>query len=145
MTRAWRWLWLLAPAAVAIVGCPALLGPRAADNSRCYVCHMNYEEEELAVTHARNGVGCERCHGPSDAHCGDENNATPPDIMYPRDAINAACLKCHPSLPRTADHKPILANPAKSEKVCTDCHGEHRLGYRTRHWDKRTGKLIEQK
>ena len=29
-----------------------------ADNSRCQVCHLNLAMEQLAVTHAKAGVGC---------------------------------------------------------------------------------------
>jgi hypothetical protein len=31
------------------------------------------------------------------------------------------------------------------DKVCTDCHGSHKLKVRTRMWDKETGKLIMEK
>jgi hypothetical protein len=104
----------------------------AADNSRCHVCHINYEDEKLAVTHARAGIGCEQCHGASDAHCSDEDNITPPDIMYPADKVNSFCKGCHPK-----------AQLGGGKKYCTDCHGEHRLNHRTRRWDKSTGQLIE--
>jgi len=147
-------LWLLVSAAVAlvIVACeqkikkePLLLleegtnaqdvappaGP-VADNSRCHVCHINYQDEQLAVVHARANIGCEKCHGSSDAHCGDEDNITPPDIMYPAEKVNSFCKDCHPT-----------AKLGGGKKYCTDCHGDHRLGYRTRRWDKTTGKLIE--
>ncbi|UCG46162.1 MAG: ammonia-forming cytochrome c nitrite reductase subunit c552 [Phycisphaerales bacterium] len=118
-------------------------GPLA-DNSRCHVCHINYAEEKLAVTHARAEVGCEDCHGPSYAHCGDEDNVTPPDTMYPVEKINPACMGCHTKEKIEVDeHRPFLAAIAANEKVCTNCHGEHRLGYRTRRWDKTTGKLIQ--
>jgi hypothetical protein len=115
-------------------------GP-VADNSRCHVCHINYEEEDLAVNHAKANIGCEDCHGASDAHCSDEDNITPPDIMYPRDDLNSFCLKCHAADKLSDVHQPILAGTAE-EKYCTDCHGQHRLGYRTRHWDKATGELL---
>ncbi|MFQ6035686.1 MAG: multiheme c-type cytochrome [Sedimentisphaerales bacterium] len=105
-------------------------GP-VADNSRCHVCHINYEDEELAVVHARANIGCERCHGSSDAHCNDEDNITPPDIMYPAERINSSCKGCHPT-----------AKLGHGKKYCTDCHGDHRLSYRTRRWDKTTGELI---
>lgn len=36
-----------------------------ADNSRCFVCHANYEEEPLSVSHAKANIGCVRCHGNS--------------------------------------------------------------------------------
>ncbi len=118
-------------------------GPMA-DNSRCHVCHMNYEVEELAVTHAKANIGCEKCHGASDAHCSDEDNITPPEIMFPRAKINGSCMTCHPKgrLDIKA-HKPVLEALAQNKKVCTDCHGDHRLAHRTRRWDKATGKLIE--
>lgn len=106
-------------------------GP-VADNSRCYVCHINYEDEALAFVHAQANIGCEQCHGSSDAHCSDEDNITPPDIMYPAEKINSSCKGCHPT-----------AKLGGSKKYCTDCHGEHRLSYRTRKWDKATGELIE--
>jgi len=117
----------------------------AADNSRCHVCHINYEDEVLAVTHAQAHIGCERCHGASDAHCSDEDNVTPPDVMYPPARLNASCMKCHRR--DTIDlkpHKPLFDGSAPLRKRhCTDCHGEHRLGYRTRNWDKATGELLE--
>ena len=105
-------------------------GPLA-DNSRCYVCHINYEVEELTSMHAKADVGCERCHGTSDAHCSDKDNMTPPDIMYPADKVNSSCNSCHPD-----------GKLGGGKKYCTDCHGEHRLSHRTRRWDKATGKLI---
>lgn len=153
------WILVLAAVAIAVVACkqrikeePSLLenggdeepllleepplleddeAAPLADNSRCHVCHINYEDEELAVTHARAGVGCERCHGASDAHCSDEDNITPPDIMYPADKLNSFCKSCHPD-----------GKLGGGKKYCTDCHGQHRLGYRTRKWDKETGELV---
>jgi hypothetical protein len=117
-------------------------GP-AADNSRCHVCHINYDEEELAVTHAQAGIGCEECHGKSYAHADDEANVTAPDVIYPKEKINAFCLSCHPADKLPEDHKAILAGTAADAEYCTDCHGDHRLGYRTQHWDKATGKPIK--
>ena len=109
------------------------------------MCHINYEDEELAVRHAQAQIGCERCHGASDAHCSDEDNITPPDVMYPRAELNASCMQCHRR--DTIDlkpHRPLFEGTAPLRKRhCTDCHGEHRLGYRTRHWDKATGELLE--
>jgi hypothetical protein len=118
-------------------------GP-VADNFRCYVCHINYEDEELAVQHARADIGCEQCHGACDAHCNDEDNITPPDIMYPVAKINPFCMACHPEDDLDPQlHEPVLADLETEKKYCTDCHGEHRLSYRTRKWDKTTGKLIQ--
>jgi hypothetical protein len=117
-------------------------GP-AADNSRCHVCHINYSEEALAVTHARANISCEQCHGSSDAHCGDEDNITPPDIMYAAEKIRPFCMHCHTKEKiDIAVHKKVLSDTS-AKGICTNCHGEHRLGYRTRKWDKTTGKLIQ--
>ena len=34
----------------------------AADNGRCHVCHINYDEEELALNHEMGGVSYEGCY-----------------------------------------------------------------------------------
>lgn len=109
------------------------------DNSRCFVCHANYMEERIAVTHAKVYIGCAHCHGASDAHIADESwgsggNGTAPDIMYPRDRINASCMTCHAKTAiDTPEHKPVFADSAE-KKVCTDCHGDHRLTQRRCTW-----------
>ena len=114
-----------------------------ADNSFCYVCHINYKKEGIVVQHVEAGVGCMKCHGDSDDHSADEDGLTPPEIMFAEGAINTACLKCH----REKDADDIVADEPMLEggvgdRVCTDCHGEqHRLTVRTRRWDKLTGKL----
>ena len=116
----------------------------AAYNTFCYVCHLNFKKEELVVCHARVGVGCAECHGKSEDHSADEDNVTPPDIMYPKRKVNRHCTKCHgrTKIAKEAEHKPLLAGTATFKKHCTDCHGGHRIAVRTRRWDKETGKLI---
>jgi hypothetical protein len=135
-----------APPALKPVGSqrPKPLGPPA-DNSRCFVCHINFDEEKLAVAHAKGGVACVKCHGQSEAHAGDENNGTAPDIMYPRKKIAAACAACHEleDVAKVEKHKPEdLDALVVGEKVCTDCHNEHRLSRRTRLWDRETGQRL---
>jgi len=113
-------------------------GPMA-DNSRCFVCHINYMQEDIAVIHARQDMGCAHCHGESDEHIADESwasggNGTPPDIMYPLPKINPFCMGCHPADKlRLEQHKPLFADSAK-KKYCTDCHGDHRLVNRKCKW-----------
>jgi len=127
-------------------GAEALSEPTGpvADNSRCYVCHINYEDEALTFVHARADIGCEQCHGASDAHCSDEDNVTPPDVMYPAAKIRVFCMGCHTKDDiDIAVHKSIWADTDTPQGACTACHGEHRLSHRTRKWDKVTGKLIE--
>jgi len=116
----------------------------AGDNATCHVCHINYEDEKLAVVHARAKIGCEQCHGASEAHCDDENQLTPPEVMFSRVKVNPFCMMCHPQ--EKIDiraHRPILAAIKAREKHCTDCPGKHRLSRRSRTWDKATGKLVE--
>lgn len=113
-------------------------GP-VADNSRCFVCHVNYMQEDIAVTHAQANIGCSHCHGECDEHIADESwasggNGTAPDIMYPRPKINPLCMDCHPKDEiDTEQHESLFADTAE-KKVCTDCHGKHRLEIRKCKW-----------
>ena len=156
------WLPFLGRGACACMGVGAILSLLAADpadakkpakpvdNSYCLVCHANLKKEDLTRVHQKAGVGCAKCHGESDRHSADEDALTPPEIMYARDKIAPACLKCHPikALADVPDHAELLAKSELGEKVasplktCTECHGKHRLAVRTRRWDKTTGKLI---
>jgi hypothetical protein len=112
-------------------------GPQA-DNSRCFVCHINYMREDIAVIHARANIGCANCHGQSDAHIADESwasggNGTAPDIMYLPEKINPFCMGCHTKDKIDTDrHKPLFTGLKKT--VCTDCHGSHRLEVRKCNW-----------
>jgi hypothetical protein len=114
------------------------------DNSYCYVCHVNYQEEPLARQHGAVGVGCEQCHGMSAKHSADEDNLTAPDKMYTATRVVPFCLSCHTKKKLALDpnHQPLLAKSVASPPRCTECHGEHRLKNRTRRWDKNTGILI---
>ena len=122
-----------------------------ADNTACYVCHGNYNGEPFALIHAKADVACTKCHGKSFAHRNDEDNITPPEIMYAADQIDEACEKCHDTHDAPAKkviarwQQCCLAKTNFNELVCTDCHGKHRLARRTVRWDKKTGKLIIRK
>lgn len=140
---------VLAVVFVMLIGCvqhEILKKPQAnaesesgADNSRCFVCHINYMQEDIAVMHARANMGCANCHGESDAHIADESwasggNGTAPDIMYPPLKINPFCMDCHTKDKIDAEqHKPLFAAGAE-QIVCTDCHGNHRLTNRRCKW-----------
>jgi len=122
-------------------------GP-VADNSACFVCHTNYEEEPFALEHAKANCGCMRCHGESLAHRDDEDNITPPDVMFPLEKIEANCKECHDThdvpaievIARWQECCPEKTDP--KTLLCMDCHGQHRLKIRTVRWNKKTGKLI---
>ena len=128
----------------AAIACSATAGAPA-DNSYCLVCHANFKTEKLSFNHQKHGVGCEKCHGPSDRHSADEDGLTPPEIMFAKENIKSACTKCHSENKlRTVDeHSEAFAKDPAKVKTCTACHGEHRMAARTRVWDKTTGKLIK--
>ena len=110
-----------------------------ADNSYCLVCHTNYEEEKLTMAHQPVGVGCEKCHGASVKHSGDEDGLTPPEIMYPKADVSRFCMTCHPKqeLLHGDNHKELYKD-GDYTGACTDCHGKkHRLKVRTRIWTRR--------
>ncbi|MHC4594354.1 MAG: multiheme c-type cytochrome [Planctomycetota bacterium] len=130
-------------------------------NPFCAACHYGFDDEELAFKHELAGIGCERCHGESERHRSDEDNITPPEIMYPKARINPTCMICHPrgEINHVREHKPLLAG-AKTifdpeiddtasgahghPRYCTDCHAKrHRINVRTIQWNKATGELLE--
>ncbi len=116
--------------------------PGTADNSRCQVCHLNFMTERLAASHARTNIGCATCHGPSDAHIADESwasggNGTPPDKMFTRSQVYHSCLACHTGeqvFAKVQKHGPFWWSIASQEKICTDCHGQHRMVKRRCKW-----------
>lgn len=107
---------------------------------------MNYEDEQLSVVHALAEIGCQKCHGPSDEHCGDEGNVTPPTIFYTKAEVDKSCRKCHPEPEdgiivgaKVCLH---LLTEAERGKRCTDCHGRHRMAVRSVRWDPVTRKAV---
>lgn len=127
---------------------PSLTGPMA-NNEACFVCHQNFQEESMATVHAKANIGCVKCHGQSAAHRNDEDNITPPDVMYPTSKIDRSCRKCHeehnvsPAKVIATWQKRCPQKTVASTILCIDCHGEHRLAVRTVLWDKETGKLVK--
>lgn len=113
------------------------LGPNAA----CYVCHMTFVDEPLAVVHLRAKITCIDCHGTSQGHANDEKiGATKPDIVIKRPQLNRSCRKCHERhdvrpeaviarwIKRARSHAtPATKQPRQPPVVCTDCHGSHRV------------------
>ncbi len=125
-------------------------------NPFCRACHLDFDEEDLALEHEVFGIGCERCHGESLRHRSDEANVTPPEMMYAKERINPMCMMCHPrqDIQDRKDHQPILEaglsifesglSGVDAKKYCTDCHGvAHRMKTRTVRWDKNTGQRLK--
>lgn len=118
------------------------------DNFACYVCHGNYDGEELVVSHGKEAIGCVDCHGKSYDHRNDEDNITPPDKMYPLETIDKMCGDCHDEhfasardvIERWRERCPEKTDP--KQIVCTDCHYQHRLEQRVVVWNKKTGEVI---
>ena len=122
-------------------------------NEFCSACHYGFDEEELALNHRLAGIGCERCHGESERHRSDEDNTTPPEIMYPRERINPTCMMCHPrqEITHVRYHDPLLAGAetifdeksAGKKMCCTDCHAkDHLIKVRAVRWNKQTGEIL---
>jgi hypothetical protein len=121
-------------------------------NEFCSACHYAFGDEKLARTHERAGIGCERCHGESERHRSDEDNITPPEIMYPKEKINPTCMMCHPrnEIKHESRHDLLLAgaetifDKSSNQKNCTDCHAkDHRINVRTIRWNKATGEILD--
>ena len=144
-------------AAAPIPNAPSPPATPIADNSRCFVCHANYEEKPLSVSHAKANIGCVRCHGNSSPHSTDEDGLTAPDRMYPKSHVRFNCLSCHDwvklvdsdktkanrtDLPEKPDHQAVLNGTNREKPFCTDCHGQHRMYYRTKGWNKRSGVFL---
>ena len=125
-------------------------------NQFCAACHAGFADDPFALRHEKAGIGCERCHGESERHRSDEDNITPPELMYPPSRINPTCMMCHPrqDIKGVPFHKKLLAGADTifDEKVedesdkqhCTDCHAkDHKMEVRTIKWNKATGEIIE--
>ncbi len=77
--------------------------------------------------------------------------------MFRKGVLRLNCLTCHDwtrliasdaakrdraDLKEKPDHLAVLEGRVQDKRFCTDCHGEHRMYYRTRVWDKRSGALL---
>ena len=151
----------VAESAVSRASCPRFEGGTPSTrtgfvaNIFCSACHYGFDDEELARTHELAGIGCERCHGESERHRSDEDNVTPPEIMYPKAKINPTCMMCHPrrEIRRESSHKTLLSgaktifdsdDEGGDQIYCTDCHAtKHRINVRTIRWNKQTGELLK--
>jgi hypothetical protein len=100
-------------------------------NAACYVCHMTFIREELSKQHLPEKITCIDCHGLSAAHANDENiGATPPDVVFKRDQVDASCEECHEEhdVPATkVVARFIQRKLADPRPICTDCHGTHKI------------------
>jgi tetratricopeptide (TPR) repeat protein len=76
---------------------------------RCVACHASYPRPiphlEGKFAELRDGIGCERCHGPGALHVAERRGAAPRDSGYDRTIVNPArlplerrmdvCEQCH--------------------------------------------------
>lgn len=122
--------WLLAAALA-----PAQVG--------CTTCHPAERVQLEKSVHAREGIGCEACHGGNpgaldvrNAHRGDYSGV-PTRMEIPRH-----CASCHANakmmtpynlpidqfaLYQISEHGQKLAEGDEEVAVCTDCHGSHEI------------------
>lgn len=89
-----------------------------AGRPKCLECH---EKDVKTSLHVNAGIGCESCHGPSEAHVLDPHGVKPP-----RPHERSFCGSCHAqtvgrkgkiTMQNMKDH-----NPGTD---CTDCHQFH--------------------
>ena len=91
--------------------------PYWAGRKACDVCHKEVVQKLAAAEHQ--GLSCETCHGPSQAHV--EN----PEVKLPKMSYDK-CVRCHEASPS----RPKWLHQISSEKhytgdVCTECHDPH--------------------
>jgi hypothetical protein len=119
-------------------------------NSKCYVCHLSLQTEEITTLHLEMDITCDECHGPSVEHMHDEMLMTEPDLLFGRQEVNKMCSNrtCHPpagdrQVYGFQDHRAPEAveeffkkwrgrtrpngRTVTQDSVCTDCHGTHNL------------------
>jgi hypothetical protein len=87
----------------------------------CKQCHVDVDHESIGSVHYDEKVGCTDCHGASEGHIADENNDVKPDEVFARENVDRLCSACHECF----REEPAVAAP--EAKVCTDCHGWHRV------------------
>ncbi len=104
-------------------------GPAVAESANpfggCDMCHIDVADEVAGTRHHAKGVNCVKCHGASQGHVRDENNEVKPDRVFGREHIDPFCGTCHTCSRPEAKKRPIRPKP--DHKVCTDCHGVHRI------------------
>jgi len=91
----------------------------------CTICHVDVGDEFAGSRHHREEITCTDCHGPSEGHAADENNAVKPDEVFFREDVDRLCGECH-DCSRPGPTKPPDPVP-DGWKVCTECHGSHEL------------------
>jgi hypothetical protein len=113
-------------------------GPRVVSNDTCLQCHahMAFRDEPLTRNHARVGILCADCHGPSAAHVAGGKHRSKPDVVFARAEVKDYCGRCHdsgrhPEKKASRFREQWQGRPGpngrviNADSVCTDCHGEH--------------------
>ena len=96
----------------------------------CATCHEDVVKgfatnphSKIAAMHGKNGVTCESCHGPGQAHVeggGDKTKIFNP-ATAPAKQVDEKCLSCH-----AGQHANFLRSPhAKANVSCLGCHTVH--------------------
>ncbi len=91
---------------------------KAADAATCGACHEATAKVWSGSKHkTANGAGCTDCHGASQGHVKDGQNAVKPDRVARGDDITKLCLGCHTDGCPTSGQK----------EGCDACHLSHAL------------------
>jgi hypothetical protein len=108
------------------------------NNMLCFVCHVNFAENDAIADHISEGITCAHCHGKSIDHMNDESMMTPPDILYGRNEVEGLCIQCHHQphkdqqaidffLQKWDGQKRENGRNVTEDSICTDCHGRHTI------------------
>ena len=113
-------------------------GNTSKNNMLCFVCHVNFAENDAVADHISEGITCAHCHGKSIDHMNDESTMTPPDILYGRNEVEELCIQCHQQthkdqqaidafLQKWDGQKRENGRNVTEDSICTDCHGRHTI------------------
>ncbi|MBI3279670.1 MAG: cytochrome c3 family protein [Acidobacteria bacterium] len=94
----------------------------------CNACHQEQTADFLTHKHARSGLSCDACHGPSVKHR-TSTGAAPPDRVAAPDEVPKLCGACHAQAHReylTSRHAKLVLERSKTRSAhCGTCHGVH--------------------
>ncbi len=114
----------------ALILAAALAGAAPAQkiHELCAPCHSEQARDFATHTHFSKNIGCDACHGPSEAHR-KATGAAPPDRVAAPDEVPALCGACHVAQRKdyqASRHAALLAaRPRVRSAQCGACHGVH--------------------
>jgi len=97
--------------------------PACVTENGCHVCHKEQATEMLQSKHIHKGIGCVKCHGPSEKHKLTAEKRAKPTRTFTHATAEEWCNSCHEAYCPHAQTN--LRIPPEKRKTCPDCHGPH--------------------